>query len=232
MRSKDSPNLYEILKQSTNGGEAPPPETQPRAVTTAVETAAVEPTKPSAPRITVPPRPVPPPAPAVSTPPPSGGFGERTLTVSFNTAIFAGIVALGVVFLAYAIGVRSGKAKAAAELTAAPADPAADPNAGATETKPGKIWTIQLLSWDATSSRDNGQAEPIAVGMSKSLEQAGFKPAWYDWVKKDDKRYLVLYYGRFGARTGEAQAKLAEVQKFKYKNQAHFARAGFVEIEQ
>lgn len=231
MKSKDSPNLYEILKQSTHGATEAPPEVQPRAVATAVEPAPVE-KAPSGPRIVVPPRPVPPPAPVSATPAPAGP-GERSFTVTMNTAIFAGIVALGVVFLAYAIGVRAGKARGLEEA-AAPATPTdADTEATDPGTAPpaNKKLAIKLMEWSGKSQeRLTGMRN--AESMKNTLAQQGFRGAWIDPQEmRGNEPFVVLYFGKYDSRTADAREKLAALKKFRYQNRYPFAQADFVEVE-
>jgi hypothetical protein len=237
MKGKDSPNLYEILKSATAAGEAPPSDVQPRTATRTAHaeapvtpqspTVAVEPPPPpSGPRITVPPRAVAPPA-----PPPAPNPGDRVLRISYNTGIFLGIVVLGVVFLAYGIGVRVGRARAPE------ADPSLQPKPGETITdpgpsSPGKVWTIKLMEWSADTSKGRLEAEPNAERFRKSLQQAGFPAGWYVTQTRGGRKFVTLYYGKYDSqRSDEAREKLAALRKWKYDKTAYFATAGFEEVD-
>ncbi|MBI2901937.1 MAG: hypothetical protein HYY17_17285 [Planctomycetes bacterium] len=233
---RDSPNLYEILKTAT-GEAARPPETQPRVVPTpAAEapvsrpaTAVVE-TPPS--RVAVPSRPAPT-VPETPVKPATGGPGERVLRVTMNSAIFAGLVALGLAFLAFAIGQRVGRSKGRAETAAIPAERAAErpPASDAAPTGARRAWAIKLMEWSAGTTRDSLIAEKNSEDIKKTLEQKGLKEAWHALVVREDRKSRVLYYGNYDRRDDASRKKLAALQKFDYKGGTPFAKADFVEID-
>lgn len=233
---KDSPNLYEILKTATGAPPQSPPEVQPRPVAVAEPPptpkpapAVVEAPPPKPPtRVVVPSRPV---AADPSPPPPKPGFGDRTLTFSLNTVIFAGLVALGVIFLAFAIGQRMGRAKGRAEAQPVRA-PAGDTRTGGPESAPsGRTLSIKLMEWSGATTRDFLSAEENAAAIKKTLAQNGHPQAWYAESRRGDKRVMILYYGKYEGRTDEARERLAALKKFKYNRATPFSGADFVEVD-
>lgn len=220
MRSKESPNLYEILKSASSAVGAPP-ETAPRIVvsTAPVAVQAPPPTVPTPPpRVTSPPRIVAAPLPAQQ------GLGERTLRVTYNTAIFAGLIALGIVFLAYAIGLRVGRSRANADSAAVPERTPEHPGLkDAARSSPGKVWAIKLREWSGATAKERTEAEKEADALKKAMAQAALPAAGYDPVTR------TLYYGKY-ERLADAKEKLTAVRKFKVQGKAPFAGADCVEI--
>lgn len=225
MRSKESPNLYEILKSASAAVETPP-ETAPRIVVAPTPVAVQAPPPPPPtplPRVTAPPRVVAaPPLPPAAPLPTQQGLGERTLRVTYNTAIFAGLIALGIVFLAYAIGLRVGRSRASAESTAV-TERTPEGAADAARSAPGKVWTIKLREWPGTTAKERTDAEKEADALKKAMAQQALPAAGYDPATR------TLCYGKY-ERLADAKEKLAAVKKFKLQGKTPFANAECLEI--
>jgi len=152
------------------------------------------------------------------------------LTLSYNTAIFAGLVALAAVFLGFAVGQRWGRSKGKSEAAAAPAGSPAS-HADTTPAPAGRVWAIKLLEWPGTTSREYVNAESNAESIKKTLVQNQHAAAWYAPAVRGDRRVLVLYYGKYEQRNEEAREKLATLRKYKYNRTTPFSGADFVEVE-
>jgi hypothetical protein len=179
-------------------------------------------------RITVPSRPT---SPSIL---PSSvlGLGDRILHVTYNTAIFAGLVALGVVFLSYAIGLKVGRSKVA-EPVMIPL-PTSEESKQVGESAPpvsGKVWAIKLMEWSGNSAQERLTAEKNAESIKKSLSQAGHPAAWYELSPKGARQVLTLYYGKFDQRSDDAKEKLSSLRKFKFQNKSIFSSADFNEVD-
>jgi len=232
MRSKESPNLYEILKSASAALDTPP-EVAPRS-TSAV---AVEGAKPvleaspspkseiesPPPRILVPNR-------FLSSPASAAAPGERVIRLTYNTVIFVGLVALGVVFLAYAVGLRVGRNRRAPELTGPAEREAPSPAPEVASNVLSKVWTLKLMEWEGGSSQARVAAEMNADRRIKSLAQAGLARAYWKKVVRNEKTYIVLFYGTYDdRRSEEARAEIARIQKTKFLGKDDYARCDFVE---
>jgi outer membrane biosynthesis protein TonB len=270
MKAKGSANLYELLRQATGAGEAPPegaPSEAPAAEPARPATATLTP--PPAPAVTLPtppnveeivrppdtakepvpmpprlkveaPRPRPiltpaavlaprvPPAPAArpAAAEPPAGTGERMLHISANIAGFAALVALGLLFLAYSIGVRVGRAQASAP---APAPAPRDAAPAAPQT-----WTIQLMEWAARTQQEKTQALASAGELRNLVERQGFKDAQVLTVGAPGDQRVVLIHGTYDSQGEAAKAALAKLKSLKLRRtdrEPTFGRtAGFVEI--
>lgn len=166
MKSKDSPNLYEILRSATRSpsvetAPAGPAGSDPRALepheptlqerlaiykaakTGASTTQAAAPAPAASEPVAAASGPVaeapagPAPAPASVPKDP----GQRVLRITYNTAAFLVLVLIGLHFLAYSLGVRAGRAETSPDRPAvAPAPtavPAVAPPAAAPAPAPG-----------------------------------------------------------------------------------------------
>ena len=236
MKSRNSPNLYEILRTASGSAAAavvrepqpaPAPEPAPEAAAAAPPEPVVEvrPSPPSHRRIAVthpPPRPL---EPAPSPQPSVSDLGERSLRVTYNALLFAGLVALGVVFLAYTLGVRSGRVQA--DAAAAPSgEPEAPAPAGPAE--PPRKFTIQLIEYRARNAEERTKALAAATNFKIGLEKSGYKGAKVDTVGVGADQRVVLRYGEFGdAATPQAQETLRKLMGLKFGAKAkdpEFAR--------
>jgi hypothetical protein len=235
MKSKESPNLYEILKTTIRPekGSIVSVE-QPLSKSTTPE----EPTRVSSPREAVPGSVY-----APRTGEESREPGEKIIQITYNTAIFLVLTGVGLLFIAYAIGVRSGRARAIAEIPMRPqaqesvfvereTPPPIPASANILAPEPEKMWTITLLEWTGQTARDRVKAQQNAERIKKSLTQNGFRASYYQLVTRNGKKYVVLRYGKFAERSGsEARKMLERLRAFKYRGTAHFARAGLETID-
>jgi len=216
---RNSPNLYELLKQTGAKPDDP-------AADAAVRTATPPPMKldpsPAAPE----PAAMTPLRPAVAAPSAKRpGLGERSITLTFNAIAFAALVVVGVVFVAYAIGVRVGRAGAPAPAPAAPAviEPSQPPPTP-------QVYTIRLMEWSARTTAERTHAQGNAVKLKNALDgrQLGgseIKPA-------GDR--VLLNFGRFAdPNAREAKEKLAQLREFRLNRneQPVFRGAGFARVE-
>lgn len=241
MKSKDSPHLYELLRSAlqpsgppsapapnaaVSGEGGPQPSLQERlAAYKAAKLAAVPPAAPSsqgtfAPVVTAPPPA--PAAPAVAEPSASTSVGERVIRITYNTAVFAGLVAVGLLFIAYSIGVRSGRARAAETGAEAPV---------ANPPVPPKVYSIRLAEWPAGTSQQRLNASYAqADGLKTALDRAGLRGAEKVEYLRGNERYVALHWGRFNEISPDVRAKLKEFRAFKSQNQLPFAKADFEEL--
>ncbi len=236
MKSKDSPNLYEILRTASRTSlETAPPEPSPAAPAcepheptlqdrlaiykaARLGLAAAVPPAPAAPQ--VPPAPPAAAAPAAPEAAPAKGPGERVLRITYNTAAFLSLIGIGLLFVAYSLGVRAGRSgaqEAAAEVSAPPAPRApaavAAPRAPAPAPAP-KVYTIRLVEWPYRTSQERLKANAEAVQVTRGQEPR-----------------LSLTLGRYtDIASGAARSGLAAAQKVKVENQAPFAQAQFEEV--
>ncbi len=171
------------------------------------------------------------------------GAGRKIIQITYNTAIFLVLTGVGLLFIAYAIGVRSGRARAIAEIPMRPpaqesvfvereTPPPIPASANILAPEPEKMWTIKLLEWTGQTARDRVKAQQNAERIKKSLTQNGFRASYYQLVTRNGKKFVVLRYGRFAERSGsEARKMLERLRAFKYRGIAHFARAGLETID-
>jgi hypothetical protein len=236
MKSRNSPNLYEILRTASAAKDPHPlgPTPEPAAAvadlpvgTPAPPEPAVEvrPSPPSHRRIAVTHPPTRPLEPAASPEPASGDPGEKALRVTYNALLFAGLVALGVVFLAYTLGVRSGRAQA--DAAAAPA-PEPEASAPAAPPEAPRKFTIQLIEYRARNAEERTKALAAATTFKNGLERAGYKGARVDLVGVAPDQRVVLRYGEFAdAAAPQAQETLRKLAGLKFAAKARepeFAR--------
>jgi len=209
---------------------------------TGASAATAEATPPPAP----PPEPTPPPvtvqpsgvvtAPvSSSTPEPGQGPGERVLRLTYNTAVFAGLIAVGLLFIAYAVGVKSGRAKASEtpieSPRAAAAAPAPTPAPVPPPPAPRKEYAIRLAEWRYGTARERGPADFECQGLIDALTRAGFKGLEKVKIERAGEPRLALYIDRWSeTASSAAKARLATLQKFTYKNAKPLAQAGFEEV--
>jgi len=200
------------------------------------------------------------PAPVVAPPPPAPvrveedpapeapagpGPGERVVKLTYNTAMFGGMVVVGLLFIAYAVGLHAGKSAVAAapvaELPARPPLPVAAPVPIARPTPlPAvpppvrKEYTIRLCEMKATTSQERLKALAFAedADLKRALDRAGRKGYEKAFVKAGNEPRLALYVDRFSDINSEAaKAALTAMKNFRFKNQTPFAGAVFEEVQ-
>ncbi|HZE98305.1 MAG TPA: hypothetical protein VE981_14840 [Planctomycetota bacterium] len=174
------------------------------------------------------------------------GLGERSMTVTWNTLLFGGMIAVGLLFIAYAVGLHVGKAAA---LTAVPAAPeAARPSAPlpppvravapppvfAAPPAPRKEFTIRLCEMKTTSSQERLKALAFAedADLKKALERAGHRGFEKAFINRGSEVRMALYVDRFADNNSDAaKAALTAMKNFRFKNQTPFAQAAFEEVQ-
>jgi hypothetical protein len=163
------------------------------------------------------------------------GPGERVLKVTYNTAVFAVLVVVGVVFIAYALGLRTGRASvetesAVARPVAAPAPVAAPSLPPASPPAPKREFTLRLAEWKYGTSQERLKANAAADELKQALERAGHRPVEKAVVKRGEELKLALYLGAFTELQSEAtRNKLATIRAFKVKTTTPFSQAAFEE---
>lgn len=243
---RNAPNLYELLKAA---GSRAPAGSEPDTGTadTASKTLTPPPMKVVLPPVEEetepePAAPAPPPlpaSPAADAPPPRFplrkmrfGLGERTVQVTWNTAAFAALVVVGVVFLAYAIGHRVGRASSAANGGIATQPPPARPLDQALAPQgPPPVYTIRLMEWPARTNRERANANANAASLKTALESRQLPGAEYKLAPEGDR--VILNFGRFTEiGTAEAKQKLAQLREFRLPRNPDpvFKGAGFVRV--
>ena len=192
----------------------------------------------------------PPPAPVISMPepvaevePPAKGPGERVVKLTYNTVLFGGMVAVGLLFIAYAVGLHVGKANGAAEFHAS-VDVAARPvmkpvvqvapvpQPPPPPPLPKKDYMIRLGEWKFVTAQDRLKALAIAddPDLKKALERAGHRSFTKDRILRGNEERLALYVDRFtDLNSDAAKSALTAMKTFKWKNQTPFAQAVFEE---
>jgi len=165
---------------------------------------------------------------------PAAGPGERVFKLTYNTAAFAALIVVGLVFVAYAIGVKSGRSRAAEAEPEAPAmakpaplpPPAIRPPAG-----PPKVYAIHLAEWTTRTAQEKLKAVDQADRYKTALDRAGFKGVETVKIVRGGEDRLALYIDRIKDIQAEsAKARLAAIQKVKVQTQAPFAQAAFEEV--
>ena len=175
----------------------------------------------------------------------SKGPGERVLRLTYNTALFAGMVAVGLLFVAYAVGLHIGKGKAIAEMQgaeiarptvrlAAPVASVVPPAPPAPVAPPPvrKEYRIRLGEWKFVTSQDRVKALALAddPDLKKALERAGHRDLDKARILRGAEERLALYVGHFADYNSDAaKAALTAMKNFKFKSQTPFAQAAFEE---
>jgi hypothetical protein len=131
-------------------------------------------------------------------PAPTKGPGERVIKLTYNTALFGGMITVGLLFIAYAVGLHVGKTHAAAELQSPdaprvvvkPATPIIVPTPIiAPPPAPPKLYTIRLGEWKFVTSQDRVKALALAddPDLKKALERAGHRSFKKDFIKRGNE---------------------------------------------
>ncbi len=241
---------YKAQKLAEANSPSPAPEPVARPVE-APATAVAEMTPPPAPRIELPAPPPPRPAtiatptlvlppPPVSAAPVSAGPGERTARLTWNTVAFAALVVVGLIFVAYAVGVSSGRRRAAVEAgaePAAPPRPAAQVRASTPvpppppPPPPSKVYTVWLAEWRYGANSERVKADDAVRQLKAALDRANLKGVEVMKVQRGAEPRLAMYIDRLGdPGSAETKARLAAFQKFKFGTQLPFAQAAVVEL--
>ena len=246
MKSRHSPNLYEILRSAaapreSAGGPAaavaPPPAPPPPPAVQEPEPEPIVETPPPPPlhiereRAPLPPPPAvvvverferPEPAPAPVAAP--AGLGERSVRVTYNTILFAGLVIVGAVFLSFTLGVRTGRSNVEAPPVT-PDLPAATPQAPAV---PSPMFTIRLVEYRARTSQEYTKALDAAIRYKTELEKLGLREAVVETLGMTPDRRVVLRYGEYtdaaATPARETLQKLKSLKLDKASKEATFSK--------
>lgn len=230
MKSRHSPNLYEILRSASA-----PRDAGPKAADSGTAAAVAAPPPPPPPVVVEEVEPVveapPPPPPVIErerervvvvAPPPvvverpepaaPAGLGERSVRVTYNTMLFAGLVVVGAVFLAFTLGVRNGRKPADAPPATADLQ-APSPQA---PKAPSPKFTIRLIEYRARTSQEYTKALDAAIRYKNELERLGLRDAVVETLGMTPDRRVVLRYGEYtDAAAGPARETLKKLQEMK-----------------
>jgi hypothetical protein len=242
MKSRHSPNLYEILCSAATPKEtplgpaatavaAPPPPPPPAPVLEEPDPVLELPPPPPLPVERPVERPVvretPPPAPApepLYAQPAPAGPGERSLKLTYNTVLFGGLVAIGALFLAFTLGVRTGRR----QLDTVPAPPDLPAASLQAPDGPAPIFTIRLVEYRARTSQEYTKALDAAIRYKNELERLGLRHAVVETLGEIPNRRVVLRYGEYtdaaGAAARENLNKLKALKLDKGSKEATFAK--------
>ena len=167
------------------------------------------------------------------------GPGERVFRLTFNTAAFAALVVIGLLFVAYAIGVKAGRNRAAetapeTAVNRAPSGlPSALPTPPPVPAPAPKLYAIHLVEWPTRKAEERLKANEAAEIYKKALEKQGIKNVETLKIVRGGEERLAMYVDRFRDKASEpARSKLSAVQKVKVQNQSPFAQASFEEWPQ
>ena len=193
----------------------------------------------------------PPPAPAAAAvqaptedtplPAPAKGPGERVVRLTVNTALFSGMIVVGLLFIAYAIGLHKGKTSIPAEAPAPAAKATTNdvvapppPRILPTPMPPKKEFTIRLGEWKYVTAQDRLRALALAddPDLKKALERSGHKSYEKTFITRGAEVKMALYVDRFSDLNSEAaKAALTAMKTFRFKNATPFAQAAFEEVQ-
>jgi hypothetical protein len=175
------------------------------------------------------------PASILAGPAPATGPGERVLRVTYNTAVFAGLVGLGLLFVAYALGVQSGKRKADGLVAAQPPPPVAPPVSPRppVHLQPPpppppapREYTIRLAEWRYGTAQERLKADAAADDLKRALDRATYRGAKKEIIQRAGEPRLALYLDTFTDPSAPAvKSRFAAIQKLKVGTQSPFAQA-------
>jgi hypothetical protein len=239
---------YKAAKLAAVTQTPPPPAIEAATAKPASATLILEPDPTPIPPMVTPTvlRPLPPPAsaaPVEETPlPPAKGPGERVVRLTYNTALFGGMVAVGLLFVAYAVGLHVGKSQAPVDAPAverpvakapAPVVPAPTPlPTPVPAPAPRKEFTIRLGEWKFVTSQDKVKALALADDpeLKKQLERAGHRGFSKEFIKSGNDVKMALYVNRYTDLNSEAaKSALTAMKTFRFRGQTPFAGAAFEE---
>jgi hypothetical protein len=183
----------------------------------------------------------PPPAPAstrlVVEPPAVDGPGEKVVRLTYNTLAFAGLVAVGLLFVAYAVGAQSGRRRAALEdpapspRPAVAAMPVPPPPPPPPPPPAQKIHTVWLAEWKYGVASERMKADDAVRQLKAALDKAGLKGAQSMKVQRGSEPRLALHIDEIkDLSSPEARARLETLKKFRFGTTTPFAQAAFVEL--
>jgi hypothetical protein len=173
---------------------------------------------------------------------PSKGPGERVVKLTYNNVLFGSMIGVGLLFIAYAVGLHVGKSNAAIEPPAetrsgikAPmplSSPVPAPLPAPPPSK--KEYAIRLGEWKIGSNEERVKALALAndPDLKKALERAGHKSFEKAFITRANEPKLALYVDRFNDINSEpAKSALTAMKTFKFGKQTPFALAVFEEVQ-
>ena len=134
------------------------------------------------------------------------------------------LVAVGLLFGAYAVGVRSGRAPVPA---AAPAPAAA--------AEPSALYTLHLAEWPFSTAKERIRANMEVDEFIRSIRRAGHGQPEQVQIKRGDQVRMALYMGTFKRSDLEGDAvlgKLKAIRRLKVGTDYPFHESGFVKKPQ
>ncbi|HYF00988.1 MAG TPA: hypothetical protein VEJ18_18845, partial [Planctomycetota bacterium] len=169
------------------------------------------------------------------------GPGEKVVRLTYNTVAFACLVGVGLVFIAYALGLQAGKNRAAAPVAAvrpsAPpaAQPAAPPRPQAPAPAPAPVapkeYAVRLAEWKYGTARERLTADAAIADLKRVLDRQNVRNVERVVIQRGGEIRAALYVDRWrDIGSPEARARLAALQKIKAGTQAPFAQAAFEEV--
>jgi hypothetical protein len=176
---------------------------------------------------------------------PSEGPGERVFKLTYNSALFGGMVAVGLMFIAYAVGLHVGKGSAAREVVVDAPRPAVPIAAPVASPKPPpapvvgppvvkKEYTIRLCEMKISTSQERLKALAFAedAELKRALERAGRKGYEKVTINRGGEPKMALYVDKFtDINSDAAKSALTAMKTFRWKNGTPFAQAVFEEAQ-
>ncbi len=177
--------------------------------------------------------------------PPAAGPGERVVKLTYNTALFGGMVAVGLMFIAYAVGLHVGKGSVAADVVVTAPRPPAPFATPVPSPKPAplpvvpppvakKEYTIRLCEMRISTSQERLKALAFAedADLKRALDRAGRKGYEQVKINRGGEPRLALYVDKFtDINSDAAKSALTAMKTFRWKNQTPFAHAVFEEAQ-
>jgi hypothetical protein len=179
----------------------------------------------------------------VSAAAPSDGPGERVVKLTYNTVLFGGMVAVGLMFIAYAVGLHVGKGSVAPDVvdasrpTAPIAPPALPPRSPIVAPVPPPVkkeYTIRLCEMKISTSQERLKALAFAedADLKRALERAGRKGFEKVSISRGGEPRMALYVDKFTDMNSDAaKSALTAMKTFRWKNATPFAQAAFEEVQ-
>jgi hypothetical protein len=137
--------------------------------------------------------------------------------VTYNTLLFGGLVVLGAIFLAFTLGVRTGRTPAEQPRPATGLD-TATPQAPAL---PAPKFTIRLVEFRARKQEEYTKALDAVYRYKNELERLGLRDAVIETLGQTPDRRVVLRYGEYtDAASAPARETLQKLRTLKLEKGA------------
>ena len=197
--------------------------------------------------IPVAPSPAPVMSPTETSVPAEKGPGERVVRLTYNSVLFGGMVAVGLLFVAYAVGLHVGKTQAAAAEAPAVESPRpvvkppvavvpapSIPTPVVAPAAPPKQYTIRLGEWRFVTTQEKVKALALAddPDLKKALERSGHRSFEKAFIRSGADVKMALYVNRFADINSEsARSALTAMKTFRFRGQTPFSGAAFEELQ-